>query len=298
MAQNIITAQPIAPLAVELLSRALVLPNTVLRTTSTDYSGSGGTVTVRVRAPRLARQQVTRGADIIFDDIEEFSVDVSVGHYYNASLLSDEDMTLDIVNFGGQVVEPQVNAVAQRAENELGAVLNAVPLMASVSTEDARGAVLDARQQLTEWNVPAGRRWLAVGPGFASALMDDPRIGTVDQSGTPSALRDAVIGKLYGFTVVETNALPSGTAVGYHESAAVFSSLAPVSPRGETASSTSTVGGVSLRHVVPFVPTKLSHASVVSTFAGAAPITEDGDDPGAVQRRAVRITLMPDALSS
>jgi len=62
----------------------------------------------------------------------------------------------------------------------------------------------------------------------------------------------------------------------YHRSGFAFANRVPVAPRGANDSATATAGGVGLRQIFQYVPDKLSDASVVSTFAGAAAVYEDG----------------------
>ena len=119
----LLTAVPIGELAIELLRRQIVLPALVSRVGAADYTGSGGTVTLRIPVPRTAREQETPGTQIDFDAIEEEKVDVTLKHWYDATILTDEDMTLSLVDYGRQVLAPQVGSVAEAAENELAEVM-------------------------------------------------------------------------------------------------------------------------------------------------------------------------------
>jgi hypothetical protein len=290
---TIVTSEPVAGLAVELLTRTLVLPMTTLRVAQSDYRGSGGTVHVRVRTPRLAREQTVPGADIDFDDLEQVSVAVSLTHLYDAALLSDEDVSLNLADFGAEVLEPQIGSIATAAELELGHVMNTIETDDDIEVGEGEGAayaaVLVARERLTSNLVPLGRRWLACSPSFVTALLGDNRVSAVDASGSSTALRDAVVGRLHGFTVVESPSIDAGAAIAYHESAFASAFLAPARPRGAVSSTQYASGGVAMRHIFQYVPTKLADASVVSVFAGAGAITEDGDT-GEDMVRALRIT--------
>ena len=79
-----------------------------------------------------------------------------------------------------------------------------------------------------------------------------------------------MIGRLYGFTIVESNALTAGTAVAYHRSGFAFANRAPEGVKYATDTSVFSEGGIALRHIFQGQPDILSDASVVSTFAGAA----------------------------
>ncbi len=135
--------------------------------------------------------------------------------------------------------------------------------------------VLAAREQLTNNDVPAGRRFLAVSPQIATRLLAVDKFSKVDDSGSPSALREAVLGRLYGLTVVESNGLDPGEGVAYHESAFAFATLSPALPQGASSAAAMTVQGIAARQVFDFDPSILSDVSVVSTFAGATLVDPD-----------------------
>ncbi|WP_026454875.1 P22 phage major capsid protein family protein [Saccharomonospora iraqiensis] len=72
---------------------------------------------------------------------------------------------------------------------------------------------------------PLDGRTLLVNPEFAGLLLGaDSKLTDVDTSGSPEGLRNATIGRLLGFNVVETPLLNPGTAtcVAYHRSAVGF----------------------------------------------------------------------------
>lgn len=273
-----LTSQQVAPQAVGLLSRSIVLPNTVTRIPGELFAGmNGDTITVRTSTPGAARTQATPGATITYDAIAEVGVDVTLSHLYHATRVTDEALSLEIVDFGAQVTSVQVDAVARGAEDLLAAAMNGLAsddtFALAASDADTIATLLGARQALSAANVPAGDRFLAVSADIATRLLTVEGFRSVEQAGDSGALREAVIGKLYGFTIVESNALTAGTAVAYHRSGFVFANRAPVTPRGANDSAVATFGGVSLRHIFQYQPDILSDASVVSTFAGAAVVS-------------------------
>lgn len=275
----VLTAQGISSLAIELLTRSLVLPNTVARISGGEFAGSNGdTITVRVPQPGSARTQTTRGADIVYDDVTEVPVDVKLAHLYNAKLTSDEEMSLDLENFGRQVTRVQVAAVATGAEDELASAMNGLGEDASFALtadpDDTEGKIVAASEFLDTKNTPAGDRFLAVSPQIKSRLLKV--VDSYDKTGDNTALRQAIVGTFYGFTVVVSNALDTGTAIAYHRSGFAFANRLPRAPMGAEQSATANAGGIGLRQIFQYESSKLSDASVVSTFAGAAPVFENG----------------------
>lgn len=268
-----LTAKRISATGVSLLTRTLVLPMTVTRVPGEEFAGSNGdTITIRVPQPSAARTQATPGAAITYDDLDEVAVDVTLSHLYHATKVTDEDMSLSLESFAEQVTAKQVSAVATGAEDEIATAMNAVAADASIAANgsDIEAQVLAAREDLGVSNVPAGDRWLAVSPQVATFMLALDKFSKVNESGSDSALRDAIIGRIYGFTVVESNALTAGTALAYHQSSFAFGNRTPVAPRGAGDSSTAAEGGVGLRQIFQYDTNVLSDASVISTFGGAS----------------------------
>ena len=299
---SLLTAQQIARVSVALLGRALVLPRTTTRVPGEEYAGpSGGTVTLRVRVPRTARVQASPGDQITMDGLEEVSVPVTLAHLYNGTNLTDEDLTLTLESFAEQVAAPMVGAIARGAEDRIAAVMNAmVPDLTfdDLTATTIDDAILAAREQLGRAEVPLGNRWLAVSPEFATAMLGDDNESNVNEAGTPSALRDAVIDRRRGFVVVESSSLAPGAAVAYHQSAFAMGLRAPVNAPGAASSASASEDGIALRVLRDFDITRLSEGVVASTFAGAAAVLDKDPDPESgsgepepIQRRAVRMQL-------
>lgn len=277
MANTFLTAAQISRLAVALLNRSLMLPQTVSKIPGAEYAGpNGGTVTVMVPTPLAAREQVTPGTQITWDDVAETPVDVAVKHLYSAVKVTDEELTMTLVEYGRQVAANQVNAVAVKAEDQVAAAMNAVAVedsfAATATDADTIATLLAARQALTAANVPAGDRFLAVSADIATRILTLEGLQDASRAGSDSALREGTIGRIYGFTVVESNALTAGTALAYHRSAFTWANFPPagVSSSEGVDIATAEAGGVSMRTAVQWLPDFLSKGSVVQTFAGAA----------------------------
>lgn len=286
----VLTAKGISALAVELLTRSLVLPMTVSQIPGEEFSGrNGDTITVRVPQPSTARTQTNPGDDITFDDVDEVPVDVTLAHLYHAKLVADEELSLNLEDFGRQVTRVQVAAVATRAENELATAMNNLSADLTVDADggNVEAIVLESRETLGRNECPADGRFLAVSPEFATFLLGLDNLSHVDKAGASSALRLAVVGTYRGFTVVESNGLDAGTALAYHRSGFAFANRVPVTPRGANASATAQAGGIGMRQIFTFVPTKLSDSSIVSTFGGAAAVPDN--DSGTEFPRVVKI---------
>jgi len=288
-----LTAQGISRLAVELLSRQLVLAATVATVDGGDFAGANGDkITVRVPQPATAREQTNPGDTITWDDLNEVPVTVALKHLYHATRISDQALTWSLVDFGRQITLPQVQAVAKKAEDQIAAVINSrtTDIEVSATGSDVDAAVLEARTTLGRNEAPMGDRYLAVSPEFAELILAQENFSRVDASGSSSALREAVIGRYRGFWVVESSGIDPGEAMAYHKSGIVWANLRPASPGGAAKTATHSEGGITLRQILHYNPLILSDQSVVSTFAGAALVAEDGTGTnGTVFKRAVKL---------
>lgn len=278
-----LTAGGISKVAVELLQRQLVLPRTVTNVPGSEFVGpNGGTITLRVPQPSAARTQASAGAALTADDISEIPIDVSLSHIYHLKNVTDQELTYNLEDFARQVTKLQVGAVAVGAEDVLVTVMNALAAEATyqfavtASDADTVARILSAREFLSEADAPAGDRYLAAAPDIVTRLLTVSQFVKANESGGTDALRDAIVGRIYGLTVVEVNGLTAGTAIAYHKSGFAFANRAPAQPRGAASSAVSSVQGLSLRQIFQYAAGNAQDQSLVSTFAGAAAVYEDG----------------------
>src|SRR5690606_23517415 len=96
------------------------------------------------------------------------------------------------------------------------------------------------------------------------------------------------VGRVAGFTVVESAALTDGTAVALHRSALVVGTRAPAPTDGAGDSSTTVADGLEVSVVHDWDSTKGADISLVSTFFGAGLVYEDGETDLA---RAVKLAV-------
>ena len=277
-----LTAGQISRLAIELMTRRLVLANTVERVPGDEFRGSNGdTVTIRVPVPRDANIQSTPGADIDTAPIDEDEAEVSVVQVYDAAPVTDHDLTLSIQNYGRQVLRPMTDAVARGSEDQLAGAMNDVPADASyaetVDNDDTKDRLLEAWEELTDADVPPDDRFYAASAQIAARIMRHPEFTRVDASGSPQTLRRGVIGGLYGFTIVVSTGLGAGTGVAYHRSSFGFATFPTAEMDGQAAvqSSVVTDQGISLRTLRQWNPHKLQQEQVVTCFAGAGLVDAD-----------------------
>jgi hypothetical protein len=113
-------------------------------------------------------------------------------------------MTLDIVDFGEQVTAPAMSSVVRKVDDAIGTRWPTADTEVDVDLDedDPYLGLVDARIALNNANVPASQRFLAVGSSVEAAILKSDRLSKFDQSGSSDALREAIIGRIAGFTAV------------------------------------------------------------------------------------------------
>ena len=140
------------------------------------------------------------------------------------SIIKDD---IDALQAAGSLDAVSRDAGAALAEDAEATVIAALKAggtsagTAAIATADAAyAAVVTIRQALVKAVVPTSDRILAVSPEFASLLLGSAsKLTTFDPAGD-EAIRNGVIGRLLGFTVVEhpqlTHTANRPAAIGFH----------------------------------------------------------------------------------
>lgn len=275
--------------ALELLTGTVKTPSLFIhRFGKADFAGALND-TINVRRPPLLRAQDKgwRSTNaIVVDDITQTSIQVSLTAFpCSAVHLSPEEETLDEVDYIRDVQAPQVRALGEFWEEliveTLAGATYALPTVifnvgaASAKESDARKVASRARKLFQDAKVPASGRYWLVGSAVAEAIRDTDKLLEVDASGVAETLRDGVVTRLAGFTVIEIDALGENDSYFVHESAIALASVAPVVPRGAIGGASVAVpGGMSATQVWDYDADNAKDRSIVMAFAGAAPVTD------------------------
>jgi len=305
VANSFIKPERIASQALGLLEREIIIPALVWRNAGGSFQGvAGDTITIRVPARTTARTRTLRGARptasegngiITMDELTETSVDVTLDtDVYSAVPITDEELTLDITDFGSQIAEPQIRAIAEGVENAVIAEMTAANYANTVTGVDSSNVydkIVDARVLLNQANVPMSERYLVVGSDFEGILLKSDDLHQVDRSGSSSALRDATIGSIAGFSqVVVSNGLPADVAFAFHRTAYVLSMQAPAIPAGATYGASRSAFGLAMRWIRDYDFRNVQDRSLFDVYIGTNTVN-DGPDTAEVQ--TVTITGTP-----
>lgn len=297
MANSFIKPTVVASTALGLLQREIILPSLVWRDAVQDFAGAyNDTVSIRVPATTSAKTRALRGTgtarDLTMSSLTETKVDVTLDtDVYNGIPVTDEELTLDVQNFGAQVLAPQIRAVGEELENQLAATMSGATYNTTVTFDDTApyGSVVDARKALNDANVPFANRALVVGSGIEAAILKDSLFVQADQSGSTSALRDAQIGRIAGFDVYISNAIDENEAYAFHKTAYIMATRSPKVPDGAPFGSSQSFQGIALRWLRDYDFASTTDRSLVDTFCGFEIVKDDSKFV-----RAVKLTYTPE----
>jgi hypothetical protein len=299
VANTIIKADQIVEAAVLLLQREIVLPRLVWRQPDAAFSGAlDDTITLRVPAVRTANTRTMRSNTALSaSDLTETKVPVKLDtHVYDLLNIRDEELTLDIRDFARQVLNPQMRAVAEGMEDVIATTLEAVtwaaaPVPFVEGTDEPYDVAVDAAKALNVLDVPRSERFLVLGANVEAAFLKSDKLSKVNESGTDSALREATLTRVAGFTVVGSNAIDADKAFAFHRTAIAFGNVAPALPEGATMKARVATEGLALRYLRDYNPTNATgpvDRSLVDAFVGAASVDDEND---ATNHRGVEIAF-------
>ena len=180
--------------------------------TITDYAGAGRTIDAEALADSsvdlLINQE--KAFSFLVDDVDKAQAAGSFDAWTSAA--------------GGALAEDAEAYVLAQMISGAGNNLNTGVGAVVVDTADEAKAALRAiRLQLTKNKVPAMDRFVAVNPAMADLLIAG--LSDASVAGTDGELRNGIVGRIYGLTVLESPLFAEATkpvAVGYHSSAVAF----------------------------------------------------------------------------
>lgn len=281
MAHTLYTPEQAAKATISSLRLLTGLPRTVRQDFSNEFvAGRGQTVNVlgpisAGKAKVYTKANRTARDAIQFNDLTQAWFPVKLeDQVYNAVRLPDDFATFTLTDLTRQVLKPQAESVVDELAVPLVAQMSAIATDASIPALAVDGSnvhevLIKTRKVLNDRKVPAANRWFAVGSGLEAAILQDKQLQKVNESGTDGVLRDAIIGRLYGFTIIADAALAEDFGVAYHTDAFAHVTRPSRQPEGAAKSATVAQDGYALRWIQHYNPTQLEDQSVVDTFYGA-----------------------------
>lgn len=296
---NFIKAELFAKTALGLLERELAVAQLVWKWSAHDFAGSlNDTINVKIPGRFKAKDRDLRatGEDrrIKLDWLTENKLGVKLTKFpYHATSVTDEQLTLDIENFAVQILAPQVRALQEYIEDMVVDeivnapytdgrfdqdfnIIDATKVKGTLKMEDFYGpgkmgahALFNRLATLFSMRyIPANDRVVVAGAEIAEEIRNAPNLVKVNEAGDAGALRDATIGKLSSFTIVESNQVPTNELYAFHKTAFTLATAAPVVPQGAVFGASQSTPQTALRWLRDYDADYAEDRSIVDCFAG------------------------------
>lgn len=218
MANTFITPSVIASRALATLYNTIVLAGLVHRDYDQAFSGKvGDTITVRTPAT-FTVDEFDRGDGIQLQNITEGSFPVALDTILDVSFpVTAEELSLELDDFSNRVLNPAMEAIAQDVDGRLAELLVDT---AENSGAGGGGTVSGATTPNDAWRLarakmgraklPFDGRYAVLSPEAVSDALSDDLLVTANQSGSTDALRDASLGRIFGFENYESQVFGYG----------------------------------------------------------------------------------------
>lgn len=198
----------------EALRAKLVFPSLCNRDYEGDIREAGDTVHI-TGYDDVTVKKYTRGTNITVDavtDANKGTLTIEQSDYF-AFKVNDLDKVQAKADLTGNFTNSAAYNMALNVEKYISGLMDkaatAPAKTISVTTpSDAYLAVVEARKQLDKQNVPTEGRWIVVSPDFYALLLQDSRFIEGTEAGH-NTLLNGVVGSVSGFTVVESNNVPT-----------------------------------------------------------------------------------------
>lgn len=198
----------------EALRAKLVFPSLCNRDYEGDIREAGDTVHI-TGYDDVTVKKYTRGTNITVGavtDVNKGTLTIDQSDYF-AFKVNDLDKVQTKADLTGNFTNSAAYNMALNVEKYISGLMDkaatAPAKTISVTTpSDAYLAVVEARKQLDKQNVPTEGRWIVVSPDFYALLLQDSRFIEGTEAGH-NTLLNGVVGSVSGFTVVESNNVPT-----------------------------------------------------------------------------------------
>lgn len=277
MVHQVVKPEKIAATAAVLLEEQLVVPAVFRREGIDQYKGAkDDTINVTVEGVlpfRTYGWRNNRASEIQFDEYAERKVGVSFGgDIYSAVRLTDEQNEFDLPGWA-KLARKQTEALGKGLEAKATDHLIDAPYAITLGVDPTRlkAGLIRARAVLNKLHVPAGQRTILVGTDWEQVLLEDEKLNlasNVGEAEAVSALREATLGRRYGFNFVVAQELPGDMAVAMVDSAFIFATGAPSVPQSVPFGATASYNGVALRWIRDYDSTRFQDRSIFNCYQG------------------------------
>jgi hypothetical protein len=284
VAHSLYTPTQAARSTIAALRYLTVLPRTVRQDFSQEFvAGRGRTVDIKLpigvgAARNYTDTNRTNRDAIVFDDLTETTTPVTMDtQVYKAVRLPDDFVTFTLESMEDEVLKPMAESVVDGVTAPLLAKFNGLTNAPTTGTDSVPALLADGsnalqvliklRAILNKRKIPFTDRFLALSPAAEAAFLSLAQLQKVNESGTDGVLREAELGRLFGFNILVDPGLTKSVA--YHRDAFAHVMRPSAAPRGAAFSTAIAQDGFALRYIQHYNPLQLEDQAVVDTFVGS-----------------------------
>lgn len=238
MANTFLTPDIIARRALATLYETTHMAQLVHRDYEADFAGRvGDTITVRKPATFTATE-FDRNTGIVPQNATETGFPIVLNHFPDVSfVVTTEQLTLEIQDFGTQLLDPAMEAMAQKIDRDILTLRNDITQTVGAIAENTAGeeynypngaypwsdsrVLIEAGRVLDQQNVAPSERRVVVGPLTKSRWVAERTWREADKRGDTEGLREASFGgRVSGFDPYMTqNVAEPEESVAFHKTA-------------------------------------------------------------------------------
>jgi hypothetical protein len=280
-----IKAEKVVATSLGILERQLKLAGLVWRNAGGDFKGAkNDTITLKLPAylparTRALRSGTSRTKDALFERSVDLRLDTDV---YKWIGVTDEQMNLDIEDYGKQIISPMMRGVASEVESKVGTTMSGatyeVTIAFNSNTDDPyEDVAVPAMIALDSAHIPEEGRVLLVGTELQAAFLRSDKFVHADKSGTTDTLRRGVIGFCAGFTVVTGGgSIAPDAGYAFHSTAYALSMQVPAVPSSAAWGATREWNGYAMRFVRGFDIGEVEDQVAADVWIGCSVVKDDG----------------------
>lgn len=198
MGNKLLTCQRIAREALPMLVNNLVVPELFHTDYSKDFVKEGDTIQVEKPAQFEAKDFKDT---VTIQEINQKSVPVVMDHIADVSVeITSKELTLDRVEFNEKILNPMMEAIAEKINKEGLEMYKYVykTLGTSGQTPDSIDIIANARGLLNKAKAPMRNRYAVWDPDADVKFSTIDAILNAEKSGSTEALREGSIGRIQG----------------------------------------------------------------------------------------------------
>lgn len=220
MANTLLTPKIIAREALFALQKTRVFADLVNKQYDGEFRNVGETISVRIPATLAGRSFIDQ---VERQEITENFIPVKLDRIADVSVaITSKELSLDIADFGVQVLEPMARALNDKIDRDISSFLYSMTTTDVKNTKDGTlTSIAQLGRNFDRLSAPRENRTIVFSPDhkYEFALADN--LSKVAYAGASETLREALLGRVYGMDTLMSNNLPysfaeeAGTATSY-----------------------------------------------------------------------------------